>query len=127
MISFERDLLTKRKEKMKNLRPFIAFTMALVIATSALNGHSPCLVDDEEFSPAYVESSHSAHWSVYIPIVALAGAAIWFGLADKSNSKKDSSDSQDALGSIANSKRACSSVSYKAYRAKTLPKGGYSH
>ncbi len=124
-------------------RSLIAFAIALSIATMPVCGqYQPHLDDEESCSSAYTESSRSAHWSVYVPIVALVGAAIWFVAADGKQVKHDSNDSQDGLGSIADSKRISSSSSYrdsyakhfyssknsKSYlRAKAVPKGLHAH
>jgi len=113
---------------MKKFCPLITFTLVLTCAISSIHAQDSCQQEDGNFSSAYVESSHAAHWSVYIPIAILVGAAIWFGFADKDKDKgEDSNNSQDALGSIANSKRISSSDSYKpgSYRSKTLPFKSY--
>lgn len=93
---------------MKKLRSFVVLTLVLTLTTSSINGQEPCCQEDESYSSAYMQSSHTAHWSVYIPIAILVGAAIWFGLADQKHESHDSNDSQDGLGSIANSKRRSS-------------------
>lgn len=106
---------------------------ALVLTASLLSSSLPAQCGEspecDECGCAYVESSRSAHWSIYIPIVVVVGAAIWFGLADDS-SEKISYGSQDGLGSIDNSMRQISSYSSSGHngyhRAKVL-KGGYSH
>lgn len=33
--------------------------------------------------PAYCDSCRAAHWTAYVPIVALVAAALWLGYADK--------------------------------------------
>lgn len=59
----------------------------------------------DEPGAAYTDSSHSAHWSIYIPISLLIAGAAYFGLADQNKHEMNSSDTKDALGSIVNSKR----------------------
>lgn len=78
--------------------------------------------EDERCGAAYVESSQTAHWSVYIPITILVVAAILFGVADRDHKSHNSSDPQDALGSIDNSKRHSS---HRSTRCSC--KGGYFH
>lgn len=129
---------------MKKLRPLVALTLALTLATSSIYGQDTFYQEDTDYSSAYVESNNTAHWSAYIPIVILVGAAIWFGIADRHHEHHDSSsDSQDGLGSIANSKRVfhSSSDSYRfsssnyhpsshlssSYRSKKSFCGSHSH
>lgn len=114
---------------MKTLRSFIAFTLILVSTTTSVCGQPPCCdqpicCDQSDVCcPAYEEGSNSAHWSVYIPIAALVGAAIWFGMADNKKDKNNSSNSQDALGSIVSSRRVNAKYSKHShyFRSKTLP------
>jgi hypothetical protein len=96
---------------MKKLHQFFTLTLLLTFATPSIHGQDPQYQEDATYSSAYMQSSHAAHWSVYIPIALLVGAAIWFGVADRNHECHDYNDSQDALGSIANSKRR-SSTSY---------------
>lgn len=112
---------------MRIIHPFITLATAFALVTSSVHSQSECTPEDGNYSCAYNESSHSAHWSIYIPIAALVGAAVWFGVADCKKEKYDSSNSKDALGSIANSKRISSSSQYNSYRAKTMLKGNHSH
>lgn len=112
---------------MRISRPFITLATAFALVTSSIHSQSRYTPEDGNYSCAYSESSHSAHWSVYIPIAVLVGAAIWFGMADCKKEKHDSSNSKDALGSIANSKRISSSSKYSSYRSKTMLKGNNSH
>lgn len=112
---------------MRISQPFITLVMAFALATSSIQSQSRCAAEDCNYSCAYGESSHSAHWSVYIPIAVLVGAAVWFGMADYKKEKHDSSNSKDGLGSIANSKRISSSNKYSSYRSKTTLSGSHSH
>lgn len=120
---------------MKKFRSFITLTIALTLATSSIYGQD-CNNQVDNCSCAYAESSHTAHWSIYIPIAALVAAAIWFGMADQKHEKHNSSNSQDGLGSMASSKRIShshhhhhhhhpGSYSY-AFRSKCLH-GSHSH
>lgn len=120
---------------MKKFRSFIALTLVLALTTSTIYSQEPYNQENESYSSAYMQSSHTAHWSVYIPIAILVGAAIWFGMADSKRDRHHSSDSQDGLGSIANSKRhsapSHTSSSYKNHHSKSssasYSKGSYSH
>ena len=118
---------------MKKFRSLITLTLVLAFSTSSIYGQTSDAQECEECGSAYMQSSRSAHWSAYIPIAVLVGAAIWFGLADRNSDDEDSSGSQDALGSIDNSRRHGSCVSGSDswskgyYRAKALSKGSYSH
>lgn len=42
-----------------------------------------CCEDDCE---AYFDASRCAHWSAYVPVAILVGAAIWLGYKDKTSS-----------------------------------------
>jgi hypothetical protein len=91
---------------MKRLHQLITATLVLTLTTVSVYGQDVYQEDAyNSDSSAYIESSNTAHWSIYIPIAVLVGAAIWFGVADQHDPKHYLSDSQDALGSIANSKR----------------------
>lgn len=91
---------------MKRLRQWIILTLFFTCTATSIQAHE---MDQEEYpscGEAYIQSSHTAHWSVYVPITILIAAAIYFGIADQKNrGHHHSSDSQDALGSIVNSKR----------------------
>ncbi len=89
---------------MKKLNPWIVLTLLLTMTISSLQSQENN-ENDADYSSAYQESSHTAHWSIYIPISILVAAAIYFGIADQNDSRSDYYDSQDALGSIGNSKR----------------------
>lgn len=101
---------------MKKLHSLVALTLALTLAASSIYGQDPDCQEGTDYSSAYVEGSNTAHWSVYIPIAILVGAAIWFGVADRHSEHHNSStDSQDGLGSIASSKRISSHDSYRTH------------
>lgn len=67
---------------------------------------------DMQAEPAYVESVDAAHWSAYIPIVGIIGAAIFFGVADESSSDSCKSYAEMSSRSKSYSHRGCSSYSY---------------
>jgi hypothetical protein len=107
---------------MNILQRWIGLTLALTLAFSSLHGQQDCCQADDAYSSAYAQSCDTTHWSVYIPIAALVGAAIWFGLADGYDNNESSNNSQDALGSIANSKRIG-----KHYSSHKQGKSSYQH
>lgn len=123
---------------MKKLRPWIHLMLFFAMMTTSIHGQEICnqeedqsyLQENESCCEAYMESSHTAHWSVYVPLTILVAAAIYFGMADKKNHEHPSSGSQDALGSIVNSKRIgsmkSSSGSYKSYNPSRC-RTGYQH
>jgi hypothetical protein len=122
---------------MRKFQKLVALTLILTCTTLSIYGQDPYYQDypENDVGAAYVQSSNTAHWSVYIPIAILVGAAIFFGLADRHHPYHDSSDSQDALGSIANPKRRSSSSysskssyrQYTRYRSSSNSQGSYSH
>lgn len=112
---------------MKKLHSLVVLTLVLTFATVSIYGQDSCDQDDETYSCAYGQSSHSAHWSVYIPIAVIVGAAIWFGLADRSHKKHDSYDSQDALGSIRDPKRRGVARASNLKKLNNRSMGSYSH
>lgn len=124
---------------MKKLRSLVILTLTLAFATTSISAQETYYQTDENFSTAYAEGSNTANWTVYIPITLLVGAAIWFGLADRTKDKKHSSNSQDGLGSIADSKRISHAGCYRSskfgssdyrsysYRSKTNTYGSFSH
>ncbi len=112
---------------MKKLyRLLSTLTLILAFSTASIYGQDACHQENETCSSAYMQSQQTAHWSVYVPIVLLVGAAVLFGIADgKHKYHNERSDSQDALGSIADSKRR-GSQSYHTYsRMKKLPRQSY--
>jgi hypothetical protein len=114
---------------MKKLNHFVILTIVLTLATSSIYGQDPCYQEDDTCSSAYMQSTNTAHWSVYIPIAIIVGAAIWFGVADHDSEKFDSSDSQNALGSIDNSIRnhRSSSSKYSSSSKSSYDRNSYSY
>jgi hypothetical protein len=109
---------------MMKIYKFFVFTLIFAFASTSIQGQEYCEETGMECEcPAYVEGSRTAHWSIYVPIAIIVAAAIWFGIADRNDCKSDYyyTDSQDALGSIDNSKRhsnrsgSCSSYSFSRY------------
>ncbi len=72
---------------------------------------------------AYVQSSYNSHWSAYVPIALIVGAAIWFGIAD-TTSTDSSSHSKDGLGSLASRRKH---DSYSSYRSSCRTNSYSSH
>ena len=112
----------QREKIMKKIRSIVALTLAFTCTISSIYSQDPY---QEDYSSAYVESSHTAHWPAYIPITLLVAAAIWFGAADQHHERHHSSNSQDGLGSIASSKRI--SRSSNSYRSSRSSHGSFSH
>lgn len=114
---------------MKKIRLFISSLVIVASATTSLYGQEANNMKNENYSAAYMEGNRTAHWSVYIPIAVLAGAAIYFTVADQ-GSGSEYSGSQDGLGSIDNAKRQTSkySSSGRSYSyGYDSSRGGYSH
>lgn len=118
---------------MKKTRPFAFLILILAIASNFLNAQEPYIQDEAYCSEAYEACKHTAHWSVYIPLVLTAGAAVWFALCE-SKHKEIHSNSQDALGSIANSKRVPCGISgenhissHHKYVSRSKTPWGFSH
>lgn len=112
---------------MAKLHKLVMLTLLFALVTSSIQGQN-CCDQDDECGCAYTQGSQTAHWSVYIPIAILVVAAIWFGVSDRNHDHSSYSDSQDALGSIDNSKRNSfrSSGSYRS-SIYSRSQGGYSH
>ncbi len=92
---------------MKNLRICISIILAIGIGNV-----TPVQVIAQETGEAYVQSGHSAHWTIYIPISLLVAGAVYFCLSDSGNGA-NTSNPKDALGSIVNPKRVGSAFSTK--------------
>jgi hypothetical protein len=88
---------------MKKLHKLVALTLLFTLAIPSIQGQETPQ-EEENYSSAYQQSSHTAHWSAYIPLTIIVVAAIYLGIADK-NSSSSYSNSQDGLGSIDSSKR----------------------
>jgi|GEM_PF-3072480 len=113
---------------MKKLHQLAALVLIVTFAAPSVHGQDLPPQEEEGCSSAYLQSRHAAHGSVYIPITILVGAAIWFGLADRNHKHDHSIDSQDALGSIDNSKRHSRDHSTSSYRRSSgYSRGSYCH
>ncbi|MBA3720973.1 MAG: hypothetical protein H0W88_01060 [Parachlamydiaceae bacterium] len=103
-------------------------TMLMAILTTPLRGQEPiegsvadgtpvqeAYVDDQS-SPAYYGGARAAHWSAYVPIGVLIGAAIFLGFADKSHSGSSSSSSchNSHSGSCSSNSSSFSSSSFSS-------------
>lgn len=112
---------------MVKLHKFVTLTVLFALCTTSLQGQND-FDPEADTGSAYTQGSQTAHWSVYIPIAILVGAAIWFGVSDKNHDTSSYSDSQDALGSIENSKRNSNhrSGSYRSF-PYSRSQGGFSH
>ena len=73
-------------------------TLFFAILTSSIHGQTP--VQEENYDEAYMESYHSAHWSIYIPIAAYAAAAIFLGIADTTHTEHNAHSRLGGLGPI---------------------------
>lgn len=115
---------------MKKIQKWIALTLLLSLSITSIHGQDEFQYE-EDFSPAYMESTQTTHWSAYIPIGVLVAAAIYFGVADQNDTYSSSSNSQDALGSIRDSKRVGSKHSRSSHSNSSLRgssvRSGYSH
>lgn len=119
---------------MNQLRQSMIIVLCIMFTLSSLQGQEICHQEKEEeevCSEAYLQSSYTAHWSVYIPITLLVAAAIYFGLADQKHHDPSSSDPQDGLGCIVHSKRIGNlkySSSYKnSSYSYSRSRAGYQH
>lgn len=90
---------------MRYTRFLNSLLLSMILASASVFGQTDQPIEENTSCNAYVEGTQTAHWSVYIPIVVTIGAAILFGIADQGSHKCSSGDSQDALGSIRDSKR----------------------
>ena len=91
---------------MEKLHKWVALTLILTFMTTSIYGQSLEYQNDEDYGSAYTESSHSAHWSAYVPIGVMVVAAIWFGIADQKHnniSKKSPSSGYQSHYSSYNS------------------------
>ncbi|WP_042281323.1 hypothetical protein [Candidatus Protochlamydia sp. R18] len=109
---------------MQVARKFVTLTLFFVLVTHSIYGQSRYNQEyeyDDGCDSAYAQSSRTAHWSAYVPIVALIAAGIIWSIADKdhkSYSSHASSSSQDGLGPLDSS-----SYNYSGYSLGS----GYSH
>lgn len=111
---------------MAKLHKMVVLTLLFALFTTSIYGQD-CCEQDDDCGSAYCQGSQIAHWSVYIPITILVVAAIWFGVSDRSHdSSSYYSNSQDALGSIDNSKRNSGHRSCSC-RSNSYSSGSYCH
>ena len=89
---------------MRKLYRYITLILISTFATFSIYGQDPYNQEEPDGS-AYMQGARTAHWSAYVPLTILVGAAIWFGIADRHHSHHHSNNSQDGLGRIASSKR----------------------
>jgi len=113
---------------MAKLHKMMVLTLLFAFITTSIQGQD-CCEQSDDCGCAYSQGSQTAHWSVYIPITILVGAAICFGVSDRGHSSSNYSDSQDALGSIANSKRRSTSHRSGSYSSSSYSnsRGSYCH
>lgn len=113
---------------MVKLHKLVVLTLLFALFTTSLQGQND-IDPEEDTGSAYTQGSQTAHWSVYVPIAIIVGAAIWFGLSDNNHETSSYSDSQDALGSIDNSKRHSDNRYYQSYRSfpYSRSQGGFCH
>ncbi|MBA2368741.1 MAG: hypothetical protein H0V82_06930 [Candidatus Protochlamydia sp.] len=79
--------------------------LLVALTTSSFNVEAQCYGDEcyDSEDCAYMQSSHAAHWSAYVPIAALIAAGICWSLADKNHSCASShcnSNSYNGLGPL---------------------------
>lgn len=113
---------------MQIFRKLMILLLCFAFASQSVHAQSAWTqgVEEDECGDAYSQSSWTAHWSVYIPIALIVGAAIWFGVADSSSSTSFCSSSNDyrcrssgdGLGSLGSSSRS--------YRSRSYPSKSYS-
>jgi hypothetical protein len=107
---------------MEKLRKSIALTLLFTLAMTSLQGQSTYNEVDNAYSPAYMESNYTAHWSAYVPIGVMIAAAIWFGIADR---KHD--DTSSSSGSHSSSSRSGYSHSSRSTYYNSSTTSTYSH
>lgn len=108
---------------MQKIHKWVVFTLLFTLLTTSIQAQDSYDQENEAAGSAYVQSSQSAHWSVYVPITILVVAAIWFGVSDKNHDHSSYTDSQDGLGSIDNSKRHSS---WRSGRSSSSCRSSYS-
>ncbi len=96
-----RHIVLKAEERlMEKLRKWVALTLLFTLVATSIQGQPTYIQqDDNTYSSAYEDSSRTAHWSAYVPIGIMVAAAIWFGVADTSNSDDSSSYGYYGYGS----------------------------
>jgi hypothetical protein len=78
---------------MQRLQNILSSLVIFTLTTSTVLGQDPEVDEIEDYSPAYSQTHHAAHWSAYIPLSAMAVAAIYLGIADNANNNLSSSSS----------------------------------
>jgi NADH:ubiquinone oxidoreductase subunit 5 (subunit L)/multisubunit Na+/H+ antiporter MnhA subunit len=95
---------------MKQFRKLATLTLFCTLIMSSAHGQqNDAFYEDEgqdiNSSLAYQQSSHTAHWSAYVPLTALVVGAIFLGIADNKHSTHyNSSDPYNGLGSLKDSR-----------------------
>ncbi len=101
------------------MRIFRNCLLSLFIISSIGNlahAQDPCYYQEcDSTGEAYAQSSYNCHWSAFVPLALIVGAAIWFGVADGNSSNDSSSDSKNGLGSLARSRRSSSYHSSRSH------------
>lgn len=72
------------------------FCLALLLTLpnmTLLTLHAAQMQDELPSESAYLASQQAAHWSAYVPIAAVLGATVFFGVADQSHQSSSSSHS----------------------------------
>lgn len=72
------------------------FRLALLITLPSMSLCTLNATETQDELPsesAYLASQQAAHWSAYIPIAAVLGATVFFGVADQSHQSSSSSHS----------------------------------
>lgn len=73
---------------------FFCLALLLTLPSMKLLPLNATQIPDELPSEsAYLASQQAAHWSAYIPIAAILGATVFFGVADQSQQSSSSSHS----------------------------------
>jgi len=97
--------------------------LSLFVLTSSINSvyaqQECCCQEYDTTGEAYAQSSFNSHWSAFIPVALIVGAAIWFGVADCCSSGSSNSNSKDGLGSLANKNGSKSHGSHSSNRANS--------
>lgn len=91
---------------MKKMSSFKKQTLLLLILTSFCGQQLHSQENENDFSTiqAYEDSSWMARWSPFIPLTGLVLGAIFFGIANSSESCKDSYDSHHIPSRLHHSK-----------------------
>jgi len=99
---------------MHALRKFGSFLIIFCLAALPLHSQSDLMECYDYDDSAYLQSSHAAHWSAYVPLTALIIAGIWLSVADQKQRSCNShcrAKSNNGLGRLSSAERS-SSTSY---------------